>query len=448
MPIRDLIIVAIVFSAAIMALRRPWIGVMLWTWISVMSPHRLTWGFAYSMPVAMIAALAVLTGLIFTRDRDSPLKGAPVTWLIAFAVLMTTSWMFGMDPSGDFAQWDKVMKIYLMTLVALVLLRNKYHIMAFAWVTAGSLGLLAIKTGVFTVLGGGKSRVWGPEGSFINDNNEFGLAMIMTIPLLHFLQLQVRSRLVKHALSFTMLMCFAAALGTHSRGAILAAGAMAVMFWVRSRNKGAIGLLILLGLVAILPVMPQEWWDRMATIREYQDDGSAMGRINAWGVALEVAKHNLFGGGMSYQYQLFFSLYGVYENIVRAAHSIYFQILGNHGFIGLFLYLGIWFSTYRTAGWLRQNARSEPQAAWAAELGAMVQVSLIGFAVGGAFLSLAYYDLPYNMMVMVVLARVWVMTRGWERDPQVGFLEYCGLRRAASADRNGQTSAPQQPGKV
>ena len=60
----------------------------------------------------------------------------------------------------------------------------------------------------------------------------------------------------------------------------------------------------------------------------------------------------------------------------------------------------------------------------------MVQVGLVGYAVGGAFLSLAYFDLPYDMMVMAVLARKWVETCGWERDPQISFLEYVGLRRS------------------
>jgi probable O-glycosylation ligase (exosortase A-associated) len=172
----------------------------------------------------------------------------------------------------------------------------------------------------------------------------------------------------------------------------------------------------------------------MSTISDYQEDGSAMGRINAWGVAWEVALHNLFGGGMSYQHDVFFLLYGVHETIVRAAHSIYFQVLGNHGFVGLFLFLGIWFSTYRVAGWLRKNARNQEQTEWAADLGAMVQVSLVGYAVGGAFLSLSYFDLPYNMMILVVAAKAWVSSRGWERDPQVPWLEYIGLRKARPTD--------------
>jgi putative inorganic carbon (HCO3(-)) transporter len=86
-----------------MALRRPWIGVMLWTWISIMNPHRYAWGFATTAPVAMIAALVTLLGLLFTRERESPFKGAPVWLFLAFSVWITLSWLCGVDPAGDYA---------------------------------------------------------------------------------------------------------------------------------------------------------------------------------------------------------------------------------------------------------------------------------------------------------------------------------------------------------
>lgn len=426
---RDFLILSIVGVAAVLALKRPWIGVMLWTWLSIMNPHRFAWGISYSAPLAAIAAGVTLLGFMMTKDRQHPFQGPPMTWFFIFGCWVTLSWVFGMDPSGDYEQWNKVMKIYFMTFVAGMLIMNKMQILAFAWVTAGSLAVLGVKGGIFTVMTGGNYRVWGPPGSFIYDNNEFALSLIMTIPLVHFLQLQVRSALIKHALSAAMLLCAAAAVGTHSRGGFLAIAAMSIMFWWRSSRKGLIGGMLLFSALIALPMMPEHWWDRMNSISEYQEDGSAMGRINAWGVAYEVAKAHLFGGGMSYQREVFFILYGQHETVVRAAHSIYFQVLGNHGFVGLFLFLAIWFSSYRVAGWLRKNARNQEQTKWAADLGAMVQVSLVGYAVGGAFLSLSYFDLPYNMMILVLAAHAWVRTRGWERDPQMPWLEYIGLRK-------------------
>ena len=181
---RDIIIMSIVVVTALMALRRPWIGVMLWTWISIMNPHRYAYGFAYSAPVAAIAAGVTLLGLMMTKDRQSPFQGPPAVWFCLLAVWITISWLMGLDVSGDYYLWTKVMKIYLMTFVALMLLKNRYHILAFIWVTTGSLALIGLKGGIFTILTGGSFRVWGPPGSFIAGNNELALALITVIPLL------------------------------------------------------------------------------------------------------------------------------------------------------------------------------------------------------------------------------------------------------------------------
>ena len=223
---RDVLVVAIVLICALIALRRPWVGVMLWTWLSIMNPHRYSWSFAYDAPLAAIAAGCTLLGLLFTSERSSPFKAAPVTWLMLFVIWMTISWLLGLDPSGDYEQWSKVMKIQLMVFVGLALLHSKLHVYALTWVAVGSLALLGMKGGVFTLLTGGEYRVWGPPGSFIEDNNEFALALVLTIPLLRFLQMQLQSRWHRHAMTAVMILCAAAALGTHSRGALLAMAAM------------------------------------------------------------------------------------------------------------------------------------------------------------------------------------------------------------------------------
>ena len=92
----------------------------------------------------------------------------------------------------------------------------------------------------------------------------------------------------------------------------------------------------------------------------------------------------------------------------HAAHSIYFQVLGDHGFVGLGLFLLFWALTWRTATWVRRNAQPAEDLRWAGRLASMAQVSLVGYFVGGAFLSLAYFDLPYDLMVVMVLLKVLV----------------------------------------
>ena len=414
---RDIIIIAIVIAGCVAALRRPWIGIMLWTWLSIMNPHRYTYGMALHAPLAAMAAACVMVGLLATRDRESPFKGSPTVLFVLFMCWITLSWLLGLDFSGDYDQWKKVMKIDVMLLVALMLLHSKQHIFSLIWVSAGSLALLGIKGGIFTIKTGAAHRVWGPPGSFIEDNNEFALALVMTIPLLRFLQLQIQHRIGRHALTAAMLLCAVSALGSHSRGALLGIGAMAMTLWWRGKDKLRIGIFFIIFAVPLVAFMPAEWTARMSTIETYKEDGSAMGRINSWWTAWNIAKRYFSGVGFNQVTPELFARFAPDPSSVLAAHSIYFQVLGNHGFIGLFLFLGIWISTWRMASWLRTQKDLSPKTQWTADLGAMCQVSLVGYAVGGAFLSLAYFDLPYIVMAMTVLTCQWVKNKAWLTEP-------------------------------
>ncbi|MBV8380704.1 MAG: putative O-glycosylation ligase, exosortase A system-associated [Paucibacter sp.] len=413
---RDLVIVLIVGLGSLYALRKPWIGILVWEWLGIMNPHRYTYGFAYSAPLAAVTAGATLLGFMFTRQKRSPVRGAPMYWLLALVVWMTLSWLLGLDVAGDYDQWNKVMKIDLMLFVALGVLITREQIVAFTVVVTASVALLAVKGGLFTLMTGGSYRVWGPPDSFISDNNEFALATVMTIPLVRFVQMQVKTRWLQLALTASMVLCGAAALGSQSRGALLAVAGMLAVFWFRGGNKLRNGFLIALLAVPLIAFMPASWSERMSSIDHYQDDGSAMGRINAWHVAWRIALDHPLGVGFNPATHEIFAQYAPDANDVHAAHSIYFQILGNHGFIGLAIFLGIWIATWRSANWIRNQQGLPPEAKWAVDLASMAQVSLAAYAVGGAFLSLAYFDLPYDLTVAVVATRYWVATRAWEKD--------------------------------
>jgi probable O-glycosylation ligase (exosortase A-associated) len=460
---RDFLVVGVFGFGVLLALRRQWIGVMLWTWISVMNPHSYCFGFARTAPLAAVAAVVALLGLLTSRERQNPMIGKPLVWLLLFMAWMTLSWFLGYGRAGgkapaylslmtmeerDFDMWKRVMKTFLMLFVTLAILKNKYQIQAFIWVAAMSLGLLGAKGGVYTILTGGSGRVDGPAGSFIGDNNDFALALIVTIPILYVLQLHTTRKWIRRGVIFTMFLCGISALGSHSRGGLLALGAMLTVMWWRSQSKVKMALVFIVLVPAILSMMPAEWWERMGTITEAGGDASFMGRVRSWKVAIQIAMHEVTGAGMVYLHPIIFQMWdydlGPDQGMPLASHSIYFQILGNHGFIGLFLYLMIGVTTYSCARWLRVNARKIPEAKWAADLGSMVQVGMVGFAVGGALLPLAYADIPFNMMAMVVLARHWVETKGWERDPQMSFGEYCwsGRRKQKHSHTRGQEHAP------
>lgn len=401
---RDLLIMAIILGGSAVALRKPWIGIILWTWVSLMYPHE-QWGYASaSMPVAMIVAVSTLTGLLFTNEKQNPFI-SPATWMLAaFVLWVTVTLPFSLYFENSLPLWIRSIKIYLMLFVTLALIDSAKKLDIYIWTLVASIGFYGIKGGAFTLATGGNHRVWGP-GGFIGGNNEIALAVIMVIPLMRYLQLQMASKWHRHMMTVAIILSAVMALGTYSRGALLALGAIVFLIWLRGRQKLMFGIMAIgIGLLA-LPFMPENWWSRMATIQTYEHDPSAMGRINAWWMAWNLAKDRIFGGGFEIYNRAVFGIYAPDPTDVHAAHSIYFQILGEHGFIGLILFLALGIITWRTASSLMALGKHDPALRWTRDLGAMAQASIVGYAVGGAFLSLAYFDLPYNIMIVVLLAR-------------------------------------------
>jgi putative inorganic carbon (HCO3(-)) transporter len=414
---RDVLVTAIVLGALPFALRRPWIGVILWTWLSIMNPHRLTWGFAYDAQFAAMAAGATMLGLFFTRDKVQLPRSGVVYMLIAFVSWMVITTVFAMYPGDSLTQLEKVLKIQLMTLVALAVLHEKQHIQMFIWINAFSIGFFGFKGGLYTIATAGGGRVWGP-GGFIGGNNEIGLAMLVVIPLLYYLYLSTTRRWIRYGLIVTMVLSAIAVLGTQSRGAFLAIIGMAGFLWWRSPRKLLPGVAIVLAGVLALAVMSDAFVARMETIKTYQEDSSAMGRLYAWATAVNVANSRPFGAGFAMYEQAVANRYGAgftFGGLInpkvlaaRAAHSIYFQVLGEHGWIGLFLFLALWVLAWRRANRLRVSSRGNREMQWVHQLASMSQVALVGYAIGGAFLSLAYFDLPYNILVMIIVTQRWL----------------------------------------
>lgn len=412
---RDLVLAPIVLALTLYALFHPWVGIMGWTWISIMNPHAYTWRLS-GMPVAAAIAGATMVGLVFTKDRRNFFVTRETIVLMLFMAWMTITLVFAFYVELSYSLWTRVMKIDLMVLLAMVVLYSKLHITLLAWILAGSIGFFGVKGGLFTLATGGSYRVWGPYGSYIEGNNEIALALVMVIPIMRFLQLTTSSVWIKRGLVVAMLLCATAALGSQSRGALVAISAMAIVMWWRSDKKIVFAMLLLCAATALLSFMPEAWWERMDSIVNHQDDASVSGRFNAWWMAFNLAKDNFFGGGFQIYKADLFARYAPDPLAIHAAHSIYFMVLGEHGFIGLFLFLLMWVFVWLSAGRLRKQGKLLPETLWLSHLGAMCQVCLAGYAVGGAFLSLSYYDLPYNILILVVLGCRWLDGKEWIKE--------------------------------
>lgn len=400
---RDILVTLIFVTGAVATLRRPYFGILLWVWIGIMNPHRLTWGFAYSLPFAATAAVLTLIAMTYGKPRPSFPFNAPTKFLLLFIAWtgITTIFAIHVEPSAEL--FFRAFKTFFMTLLALAIIQERKHINALVWVIVASLCYFGIKGGLFTLSTGGAYRVWGPPNSLIFGNNELAVALIMAVPLLYYLSLQTDRAWIKGGLYLAMLLTSVAAIGSQSRGAFLAVLAMIGALSWKSKHKFKIALALSVLIPVFLTFMPESWWSRMNTIRAYEEDSSAMGRILAWKMAWNIAADRITGAGFATSTRYIYDLYSPDPTApLLVAHSSYFQVLGDHGFIGLFLYLMLGISTYRLAGSLKKLTQDREDILWIRDLGRMIQVSFWGFFVGGAFLSLAYWDIPYYLLVLVV----------------------------------------------
>lgn len=419
---RDLLLTGIVVVLIPLILRTPRYGAYAWVWLSMMNPHRGAWGFARNFPFAYTVALSTLIGFLFTKERK-PFPVTPITVVyLSFWSWMTFTCLFAMDaPEVVLERWIFVSKIHLMVMVTLMLIRGREQIEGLVWVVTASIGFYGIKGGIWTVLHGGSGRVWGPPDSMIGDNNGLALALVILVPFVYYLYQVSSRRLLRWGLAFSgVAMCFSI-LGSQSRGAFLALIGMAFMLALKGKRPFLTSSLIVAVLTTAILSMPESWTSRMETIQTYEQDDSAMSRIMTWKTLWNLAMHRpIVGAGFNTDNPLVFALYAPtgWEGGTPVAHSIYFQALGEHGFPGLILYLLIGVFTWRKAGHLaRLTAIDAELGQWVPLLMRMVQVSLVGFAVGGAFLTLVHFDLPYYIVAFVILVDATIRERLMSEKP-------------------------------
>lgn len=407
---RDILVAIIVFGSLPFIVKRPFWGIVMLAGLGYMNPHRLCYTFMYSMPVVQIVAIATLIGMLASKEAKRMVWSREIVVLLIFVFWMglTTTQAFYFNLAA--LQYEKVVKIQILTFMTLLMLTSRDRVHIFIWAIVVSLGFYGVKGGIFTIMKGGVHRVQGPPGTFIEGNNEMALALVMTIPLMRYLHLQEQSRVVRQFLAAAMVLTALAAVGSQSRGALVALAITGTIFWLKARNKFMTALLIAVAIVAVIGIMPAEWYERMSTIKTYDVDASALGRINSWWTAFNVANARIFGGGFELWHDYVFELYAPDPDNVRDVHSIYFEVIGEQGWPGFFLYMTLLGMTWTKCNKIIRIAKTRPDALWARDLATMIQVSLVGYLSAGAFLGLAYFDYYYHLVAVVVIVHHLVAT--------------------------------------
>jgi putative inorganic carbon (HCO3(-)) transporter len=407
---RSLILFMLFIVLAVVSLTMPAVGVLTWGWIDIMSPHRLTWDFTYTLQLNLIIVIVTFIAWVVSREPKRLPMNATTLLILLLMGWMTLTTATSLAPSNSWFHWDLHIKSLVFALVVMAVMRSQVRVQALIWVIVLSIGYFGVKGGGFTIVNGGAYTVLGPPESIIEDRNLLAAACCMVIPLMNYLRVTTASRLIRAVLVLAMALTIISVIGSYSRGGFLALSVTVFMFWLRSSSKLLTLVLLLASFVPAVMLMPQEWKDRINSIENFQEDASVQGRFDAWNYAMRVAMDRpLVGGGIgSTENRAVFQRY-VPERPPRAAHSIYFQVLGDQGPIGLGIFLAIGIAGWVNSGRIIRLGRRKPEFGWAVHLGRMMQVSFISYFVVGAALSMAYYTVFYVSVVIISTVRVMLL---------------------------------------
>jgi probable O-glycosylation ligase (exosortase A-associated) len=408
-------------------LQGPFVGILMWYWISLMNPQKEVWdsvfgGLPYSMTIAVAT---LLSWLLSRRESKFPPAGKTTGLLVLLGVWVSVTSIFGTGPPDQiYDKWQLAEKMLLMTIVAYTLTTTRRRLDQLILVCTLSIAVYGIKGGAFSLLHtGGMARVFGPSGTMIGDNNDLGVALTMVLPLMFYIREQSQKLSAKRLLLVLIGLTFLGDIFTYSRGALLAMCAMGGVLWWRSRRKMGMAVLVVIAAVGVWSYAPPQWFSRMGTIETYQQDGSAEDRLYMWRLAWAMAlRRPITGAGFQWSFDpnsVNRQLWGSGLRPLmhpRAPHSIWFEMLGEHGFVGLGIFIAILASTAFDARWLIRRSRGSPDLLWADNLGRMVQASLIGFCAGGSFSTQAMYDGFFALVIIAAAARRIVAAELASRD--------------------------------
>lgn len=440
---RDLLLGLLLLGLVPVAIMRPFLAVCVYAWISVMNPHRLTFGWAFDFNWAMLYGVVATIAVFWQHGARFHQAVTTLRWMMFFFLwtLVTTLFAENIAVSADYLV--RFVKIVWPVVLLLMCVRSKREVTIFLAVIALSIGFYGVKALPWMIATGGEHRLTGPADSPISDNNHIAVALLTCVPILLWLTTQVSRRWMKWALWGTVGGCVLAALGTHSRGGfltLLVLGGGLVLF---SRRRGAMILVLVPLMAAALAFMPDKFWNRIDSIQEYQSDGSSMERLNTWTANFRLANDRILGAGFqAYKTRAYEPYSGDLSTKVRAAHSIWFQVLGEHGWIGLALFLTMFLSIVIQGFRFSRSAWADPDRR---ELVRNASLAILAFMVGGSFLSLAYWDFMFYLIGVTAAVVHWPeLSFGVTTVPGAGVPRHVGGR---SAVRRFGNALPGHPGR-
>ena len=413
MSIRAILLFTFILGSLPICFVRPFYGILVWIVVAFLNPQAFVWEWGSSFPWALAVAIPTIVGaFIFTRDWGQRLASREVLLLVllwiwfsitTFASMHTP--MFMHHAMDTYNQWKLVSKILVMTVLTVAVVDGFARLRTMVLVIVGSFGFYVAKAFPFMIATGGTFRIYGPAQSMIADNNDFGLALNMTLPLFFFLALSEKSPWLKNVFRFLFVITIPAILFTYSRGALVGLLAVLAVLFFEFKRRLVLAPVLVLGALLAVTFAPQSWKDRMNPNSDTILDRSAEGRLNAWRFSWNLAlDYPIAGGGFETFSSELFDRYAPDARDWHGPHSVYFQILAEHGFVGLGLFLTLVFSCFATAHRLIVTARRDGDEL-IINYAKMFRIGIVGFLTSGLFLGRGYFDYFYALVACVAILR-------------------------------------------
>jgi probable O-glycosylation ligase (exosortase A-associated) len=401
-----------------MAIKNSFISFLLWGYTTVLTPANYLYGFMQSVRYNFIFAIIAL-GLLFlgkVKKQDGKVSLSVTYWLlVGFFIHASLSTLFALSPNPTVPlRYELVIKGLAFTFAIPFFVKNRTDIHAMLAMLALGLGFHGVVEGLKFVASGGSHNVGGIPNSSLTDNNLFALGMVMVLPIWLYFNGALANKHAKLLSLAAALLTIFSIIATNSRGGFLAMSVLGLWYFIASRRKGFALMAVLAGVVIVFAVAPESWFSRVSSIETASEDSSFMSRVAAWQISSAIAIGNpVFGGGFAAiqngwiweKYKLMPSFFSVdvspYHPI--AAHSIYFQVLGDLGFVGLILFFALLLAVDLNRRSIRNKIKkhSRPDLVWAIDMADTMYLSLVAFMVGGAGVSLAYYEVVYILICLM-----------------------------------------------
>ncbi len=409
---RDILVALILVGLMPTCFRRPFIGLVVFSWLAYMRVQDLTWGFARGIRWSYYIAMLMFFGFFAGPKKRLFIPDVRAYMMMALVVLFGIGLTLSNPDEFTVQRYLEYIKIVVIALFTTAVVQTREHLRVLVWVIALSLGFYGVKIGLWVILTGGGKVLQGP-GGMLADNNDLSMALAMAVPMLFHIGMSEKREILRRAFFLTVPLTVLTIGATYSRGGFLAVGtAIGILVW-RSRNRVAGVLIGILVVIIAVIAMPEDYKKRLATLKNPQAEGSAAGRLRAWGVATDMAKANPFFGVGFGQFRANWLNYcknptpqELRGKAVIVAHSSYFQIWAECGTPALVLYLLLIAFSFFTCWRIRRLAVRRYFSSWIINYATMFEASLAAFAVGSAFLNRAHFDLFYHWVAIIIVFSV------------------------------------------